>query len=221
MSQQGYDLIVFDWDGTIADSIPVIVESLQLALLKNGHGEHSSSAIQNLIGLSPDHFIRELLPDAHLSEFQPLMAAYRQIMSEKVAQRPTKLFPGGREMLDLLAGNGCMIAIATSKGRKGLDRILAALELETYFDYTICGDESKPKPNPAMVETILTKLGADPRRCLMVGDTTYDLDMGRAAGVATAGVTHGAHDVSQLERSQPDHLFADLQELTRWLAQNT
>ncbi len=207
-----YPLIVFDWDGTLIDSIERIATSLQYASRVSAGLEVSTQQAKNVIGLGLHEAITALhpsLPEAHI---KPMADAYRQhFLYENTVESP--LFPGVRDCLQTLVDNNFTLAIATGKSRHGLDHNIAEFEVEQFFTTTRCADENLSKPHPEMLLSILDELEFEPSQALMVGDSEHDLHMAQNAKVASIGITHGVHDFETLSRFNPLHCLDDVAKL--------
>ncbi|KAF0205021.1 MAG: phosphoglycolate [Gallionellaceae bacterium] len=213
-----YDLIVFDWDGTVMDSTAAIAGSIQAACLDMALPVPSDEAARYVIGMGLVEALRHAVPGAHESMYEPLAARYRYHFLAQDASIP--LFAGARETIMELHGQGYWLAVATGKNRNGLNRVLAMSELGEYFHATRTADQTFSKPHPAMLLEIMDELGLPAERVLMVGDTTHDLQMAINAGVDAVGVTHGAHPAEQLRALSPLALLGDFIELRAWLKAN-
>ncbi|MEK9712188.1 MAG: HAD-IA family hydrolase [Thalassolituus sp.] len=213
-----YELIIFDWDGTLADSTRRIVDSMARAAAECGLPAVDDADIQNIIGLGLPEAIKTVWPAVTDEQMKPMKAVYgRYFVSD--SNVPAGLFAGARSMLESL-GTQRKLAVATGKSRKGLNRILADLSLEDCFDATRCADETASKPNPLMLEQILSVLGVEPSAALMVGDTTYDLDMARNIGMDTIGMSHGAHEEDRLCACGALAICHSIQQLKDWIEHN-
>jgi phosphoglycolate phosphatase len=212
-----YSLIVFDWDGTLIDSAATIVECIQSAALDMGLEAPDRERASHVIGLGLQDSLRHAVPGLPAERYFEFADHYRRHF--RARQESMSLFPGIR---DLLAGmyRSHGLAIATGKSRKGLDRSLEAEGLRRYFSASRCADETNPKPHPAMLLEIMDELGIDPGRTLMIGDTSHDLDMAKAAGVDALAVTYGAHPEEGLRACGPRECVASVAELSEWLRQN-
>lgn len=191
-----YDLIVFDWDGTVMDSAAEIVVAMQRAIQDIGLPERSPERMRELIGLGINDVLGRLFPEADVERVRSLLTAYRRRYTAPGGQ--SRPFPGAREAIVGLHGHGYELAIATGKSRRGLDRNLAETGMARYFRYSRCADETVPKPAPDMMEEILLRAATPPERALMVGDTEYDMLMATAAGVRSVGVACGVHEAGRL-----------------------
>ncbi len=209
-------LIVFDWDGTLMDSEARIVACLQAAIRETGLEPRSEDQLRNIIGLGLREALMTLYPDGSEAEWDALVHHYRHHFLER-DDTPSMLFEGAEELIRNLYGQGHFLAIATGKGRQGLDKVLEETGLKDCFHATRCADESFSKPHPGMLLDILDRLGVEADDALMVGDTEYDLLMARNAGVPALGVTYGVHDRDRLLRCQPLDLVDSLPAVGTWL----
>lgn len=213
-----YDLIIFDWDGTLADSTGRIVDSMQRAAKECGLSDVPDAAVQNIIGLGLPEAIRTVWPDVSPEQMEPMRSVYaRYFVSDSLVSM--QLFAGTENMLDSLKAHR-KIAVATGKSRKGLDRILNDLSLVSVFDVTRCADETVSKPDPLMLHEILSELSIAPSKALMIGDTSYDLDMATAAGVDSVAMSHGAHEEDVLQACGPQAICHSIAELENWIEIN-
>src|SRR5690554_4604159 len=208
--------LIFDWDGTLADSINNIVTAMQRAAVDVALPVCSVREVRDIIGLALPDAVAVLYPELD----QPLLA---QRLIEAYAENylalerdPSPLFEGVHVALDALRARGFHLAVATGKGRRGLDRMLASHDLEDYFDVTRCADETAGKPHPRMIEEILGELGVAPTDACMVGDSEFDILMGHNAGVCSVAVTYGAMTHEQLLRSRPVHCVDSFDEFHGW-----
>ena len=213
--EKGYQVIIFDWDGTLVDSTGRIVDSMQRAARDIGLAEVPDSAVQNIIGLGLPEAIKTVWPDIHTDQLPVMSAAYAHyfVVDSQVGM---DFFPEARDMLERLRSNH-RLAVATGKSRKGLDRMLDDMAIRHCFDITRCADETKSKPNPQLLKEILVELDLQPEQALMVGDTSYDLDMAKAIGMDSVGMSHGAHDESVLLACGPRAICHSIQELELWI----
>jgi phosphoglycolate phosphatase len=209
-----YDLIVFDWDGTVMDSTAVIANSIQAACRDLNLTVPSDEAARHVIGMGLGEALRHAVPDAPESMYPSLVARYRHhFLSQDEA---IQLFTDAHETIVELHEAGYWLAVATGKNRNGLDRVLQSSGLGKYFHATRTADQTFSKPHPAMLLEIMDELGLEPERVLMVGDTTHDLQMAINARVDVVGLTHGAHPAEQLQALQPLALLKDFTELREW-----
>ena len=210
-----YELLIFDWDGTLMDSAAAIAEAIQAACADLDLPVPPTAQARYVIGLGLTDAMRHILPDLPETEYPRIVERYRLHFLKR--DGGTTLFAGAREMIEDLRDCGYMLAIATGKSRRGLDRALEGTGLRGYFDATRCADEGFAKPHPGMLMTILDTLATSSDKALMIGDTTHDLTMANAASVAAAAITHGAHEREALAQCQPLVMVNNLQELREWL----
>lgn len=213
-----YDLIVFDWDGTLMDSTMVIATSIQSACRDLGLPVPSDEAARHVIGMGLVQALQHAVPDAPETLYEPLAERYRHYFLAQDESIP--LYAGAAETIIELHGAGHALAVATGKSRRGLERALDSSGLRCYFHATRTADETFSKPHPAMLLELMDELGMQPQAALMVGDTTHDLQMATNAGVGAVGLTHGAHPEDQLRALQPLALLDDFNELRTWLKAN-
>jgi phosphoglycolate phosphatase len=213
-----FDLLVFDWDGTLMDSASCIALCIQSACRDLGYPVPSDRDARYIIGLGLSDAMAYILPGLPASEYPRVSERYRHHFLERDAT--TTLFCGAAEMLWELRGAGHLLAIATGKSRRGLDRALAAAGLAECFHATRCADEGHTKPDPMMLHRVLETLDVSPERALMIGDTTHDMAMAHAAGVERLAICHGAHGQDELLHYGPLACVADCAELRRWLAEH-
>lgn len=209
-------LLVFDWDGTLADSTGFIVAVIQATARDLGWPEPEPDRVRSVIGLSLDEAIARAMPEASPQEVRRFAGAYR----ERYLAAPegsARLYPGVADMLAQLEAQGYWMAVATGKGRAGLDAALKASGISGHFLVTRSAEETRSKPHPAMLESILDETGLYPEQALMLGDTRFDLEMAANAGVSALGVLGGAHERKELERAGPAVILESLPELQDWL----
>jgi phosphoglycolate phosphatase len=215
MHPKRYDLIVFDWDGTVVDSTAVITNSIQSACRDLELPVPSDEAARHVIGMGLQQALRHAVPEAPDDMLQPLVERYRH---HYFAQDDgITLFEGAKETIERLHDAGYQLAVATGKSRNGLERSMHASGMEEYFHATRTADQTFSKPHPAMLLEIMEELGTSPERVLMVGDTTHDLQMAINAGVDAVGMTHGAHPENQLLELKPLALLHDFAGFRAWL----
>jgi phosphoglycolate phosphatase len=207
-----YDLIVFDWDGTLMDSAARIVTCLQMAAAEVELPVPTVAASRDIIGLGLDEAMGRLFPGVGLAARDALVAVYRRHwLDDKVAASP--MFDGAVTLVQALHAEGRLLAVATGKSRRGLDRALGESGLGPLFHATRCADEAHSKPHPQMLQDILTDLDTQPESALVIGDTEYDMQMARSAGVDAIGIEHGVHDRERLLAHGAQRCVADLFEL--------
>lgn len=213
-----YDLIVFDWDGTVMDSTAVIARSIQSASRDLGLPVPSDEVARHVIGLGLEQALRYAVPDAGEHQRNDLVARYRHHFFSQENEMP--LFAGAEALVQELREEGYLLAVATGKNRNGLDRALKASNMAQYFHSTRTADQTVSKPDPTMLHEILDELGIKVERALMVGDTTHDLQMAINAGMASLAMSHGAHPPEQLLELKPLALLHDFAGLREWLKTN-
>ena len=217
MSSRRFELIVFDWDGTLMDSTGAIVASIQAAARDLGLAPPSAARARHIIGLGLIDALRHALPDLPAERYQDVALRYRQHYMAR--DQDLLLFEGAAELIAELAQAGYQLAVATGKTRKGLDRAFEVSGLGPRFHASRCADECHSKPHPQMLEELMAEFGVGPELTLMIGDTTHDLLMARNAGVAALGVAYGAHSRETLEAQDPLYCAANVAELAAWLRQ--
>jgi phosphoglycolate phosphatase len=211
-----FDLIVFDWDGTLMDSAGVIVASIQNAARDMGIAVPDDAACRHIIGLGLTEALMQLFPALPETEHPRLVERYRHHYLGQDAEIP--LFAGADAVVRELHAADYLLGVATGKSRKGLDRVLGYTGLGAYFHATRCADECFSKPHPEMLEQLMDELGARRERTLMIGDTSHDLQMAGNAGVAALAVSYGAHDKQDLLSHAPLACVDSIEELRTWLA---
>jgi len=211
-----FDLVVFDWDGTLSDSAGGIVDAMQAAIADLGLPTREDHEISGLIGLGVWEALAILFPDHSREELEPQLMDYRARTGPgRIEHAP--LFPQVEQTLRWFADAGFTLAVATGKGRQGLEVALDATDLRAYFSATRTVDEAPSKPAPDMLEELLWETDTPPERALMIGDSEYDLAMARNARVASVGVLCGVHDARTLRRCDPLGLVAQVADLPAWL----
>ena len=215
---QRFRLLVFDWDGTLADSTGIIAGAIQQACRDLGVPAPDDTAARFVIGLGLADALRHVAPALPAADYPRLSERYREHYLARDPEIP--LFGGAREMLDELDQRGFLLAIATGKSRVGLTRALAQQRLAHRFVASRCADEGFPKPHPDMLLTLMDRCGVEPLETLMIGDTTHDLELARNAGAAALAVTYGAHDSEGLAGCSPLASVASIAELAAWLRAN-
>lgn len=211
-----YELLIFDWDGTLLDSAAGIVGAMREAIVELDLPARDDHQIARQIGLGlRDAFFR-LYPELGEEDLRRLMESYRQRYGStpRIYGQP---FPGVEDQLHGLRQDGYRLAVATGKSRAGLNRAMSALEWESHFVASRCADETAGKPDPLMVEELLWELDLDPAQALMIGDTSYDMEMARRAGVDAVGVAWGVHEHHELEASGALVVLDGVPALTGWL----
>ncbi len=218
MIERRFDLIVFDWDGTLVDSADTIVDCIQAACSELGLPIPSRQEASHIIGLGLTDALARLLPELPQTDYPRLVEAYRHHYFSRDAE--IRLFPGARELLAELHGRGHLLAVATGKARRGLGRAFMHTGLGAYFHASRTADETRSKPHPAMLLELMAQLAVPAHRVLMVGDTSHDLLMARSAGVSALAAGYGAHPAESLYAYEPLAVCRDFQELAQWLRVN-
>lgn len=218
MARKQFDLIVFDWDGTLMDSTAAIVKCIQSAAKDLGLPVPSDAAAAHVIGLGLAEAMQAVMPNLDPALYPRMTERYRYHFLTK--DHEMVLFQGVRPMLEELSQQGYFLAVATGKSRVGLNRALNATGLLSTFDATRCADETFSKPHPAMLQELTRELGQDMRRTVMIGDTTHDLLMANSAGASGIAVEYGAHPVQQLQSCHPIFTAKSVPELHQWLIEN-
>ena len=213
-----FDLICFDWDGTLFDSTAIIVRSIQQAVLDVGGAKPTDEAASYVIGMALMPALAHAAPDVPKEKYPLLGERYRH--HYLATQHDISLFDGVLPMLADLKGRHHWLTVATGKSRRGLDDVLASRQLHGIFDGSRTADETAGNPDPRMLHELMRELGADPERTLMIGDTTHDLQMARNAGVASVGVSYGAHEPHDFGALGPRYIAHSVAGLNRWLAEH-
>ncbi len=215
---RSFDLIVFDWDGTLFDSTMLIVRCIQSACRDLGVTVPSDADAAYVIGLGLHDALQHAVPGLPPERYPELGARYRHHYI--ASQHELVLFPGTLSMLQALKGRNHILAVATGKNRRGLDDALAHSQLQGMFDATRTADETAGKPNPLMLQQLMQELGVAAERTLMIGDTTHDLMLARNAGTARVAVSYGAHEPESFAEHAPLFIAHSTEELQRWLLAN-
>jgi len=218
MKSRRFDLIAFDWDGTLYDSTTLIVRCIQAACRDIGVAEPSNEAAAYVIGLGLHDALQHAAPGLPPERYPELGQRYRHHYWAR--QHELVLFPGTLEMLRALKARNHLLAVATGKNRRGLDEALQQAQLQGLFDATRTADETAGKPHPLMLQELMAECGVAPERTLMIGDTTHDLQLAVNAGAARVGVSFGAHDHETFEPLGPLFIAHSTAELQRWLLDN-
>jgi len=209
-------LIVFDWDGTIMDSVGHIVDCLQAAITDLQLPTKTPDELKNIIGLGLREALYSLYPQATNDELVSLTAQYREHFFDQDHQ-PCELFSGARELIESLHTADYHLAVATGKGRQGLNKVLKETGLEEYFTFTRCADETHSKPHPQMLLDIMNFYGVKAHETIMIGDTEYDLQMANNAATASIAVSYGVHEKERLLSCNPVACVDNINELHQWL----
>jgi phosphoglycolate phosphatase len=218
MARKQFDLIVFDWDGTLMDSTSAIVKCIQAAARDLGLPIPRDDDASHVIGLGLHEAMQAVMPNLEPTLYPRLVERYRIHYLSK--HHELVLFDGVRDMLNELSQEGYFLAVATGKSRVGLNRAMNAVGLLSLFDATRCADETFSKPHPAMLQELTRELGQDMRRTVMIGDTTHDLLMASNAGAAAVAVQYGAHPIEQLDACSPMYSAASVPQLHQWLSEH-
>lgn len=213
-----FDLLVFDWDGTLMDSEARIVACLEAAVSECGLPARDRDSLRNVIGLGLTESVLALYPEAGVDTVARFINCYRKHFLS-LNRTSSDLFPGAREMLVSLNQQGYLMAVATGKSRRGLDRALQETDSAAMFHCTRCADEAYSKPHPYMLLDIMDRLAVSPHRTLMIGDTEYDMLMAQNAGTAALAVDYGVHDRERLLKHQPLACLDNISALVTWLDQ--
>lgn len=212
---RSFELLVFDWDGTLMDSVAHIVASMGRAIEDLDLPELPHAELRDVIGLGLGEAIEQLYPAVNTDLQRQLADRYRYHF---LADDPCFPFEGAEDVLRELSRQGYLMAVATGKGRRGLDRVLDSTGFRPLFDITRCADETRSKPHPQMLQEIMAVLDVAPARTLMIGDTEYDLEMANNAGVVPLGVSYGVHAIERLRAHSPSGCLDAIRELPDWLA---
>ena len=217
-SERRFDLIAFDWDGTLYNSTASIVRSIQEAVRDVGGTVPSDEAAAWVIGMGLSEALAHAAPDVPVEKYPELANRYRYHYLQH--QDDLSLFDGVLPMLQALHQRGYLLAVATGKSRRGLDQVLDSVELRGMFDGSRTADETASKPHPQMLHELMAQWNIEPERTLMIGDTTHDLQMALAAGCASVGVAYGAHDTAEFAALKPLYIAQSVADLHQWLNNN-
>jgi len=210
-----FDLIAFDWDGTLFDSTALIAQCIQLACADLGLPVPSRQDAAYVIGLGLHDALQHVVPGLARERYAEMGQRYRHHYLAK--QDELVLFEGSLAMLRALKARNHWLAVATGKSRRGLDEALQTVQLHGLFDGTRTADETAGKPSPLMLHELMREFGVEPERTLMVGDTTHDLQMAVNAGTASVAVSFGAHEPEAFAALGPLHVAHSTAELAQWL----
>ena len=213
-----FDLIAFDWDGTLSNSTAVIVHCIQAAVADVGGKPPSDDQASYVIGMSLMQALTSAAPDVPPEKHTELANRYRYHYIQH--KDDISLFAGVLPMLQTLRARGHWLTVATGKSRRGLDDALQDPLLKGVFDGSRTADETAGKPNPLMLEELMSDFGVEPDRLLMIGDTTHDLEMARNAGCASLAVAYGAHPPENFARYEPLSVAHSVAQLRDWLLEN-
>ncbi len=215
MKPRRFDLVVFDWDGTLFDSTTLIVRCIQAACRDIGVPVPDPAQAAYVIGLGLHDALQHVAPGLPPARYPELGARYRH--HYLASQDALVLFPGTLELLQALRQRQHLLAVATGKSRRGLDEALAHAQLQGLFDATRTADETAGKPDPRMLRELMAELGTSPARTLMIGDTTHDLQLAANAGAACVAVSYGAHAREAFAPHAPRFVAHSTRELHDWL----
>ncbi len=216
MRPRQFDLIAFDWDGTLFDSTALITRCIQAAVADVGGTVPSDTAASYVIGMGLMQALAHAAPDVPADKHKLLGERYRHHYFAH--QDDISLFDGVLPLLADLKGRQHWLTVATGKSRRGLDEALRSVELQGMFDGSRTADETAGKPSPLMLHELMAEFGVEPERTLMIGDTTHDLQMALNAGCASVGVSYGAHEPDAFHALQPLHVAHSVRDLHAWLA---
>ncbi|MBD8568105.1 HAD-IIIA family hydrolase [Pseudomonas syringae] len=211
-----YDLLIFDWDGTLADSIGRIIESMRTAAIGGGMEGRDDESIKSIIGLGLPEAIRTLYPSITANDLIDFRQRYADCYMA-MDNVPSRLFEGVSESIQAFRDEGYRLAVATGKARRGLDRVLKANAWLDFFDITRAADETASKPDPLMLHEIMAHCDVVPERSLMIGDSSFDLQMARNAGMDSVAVGYGAQSLDSLRAYEPRLAIEHFSELRTWL----
>lgn len=213
-----FDLIAFDWDGTVADSTAIISRSIQEAVRDVGGTVPSDEQAAYVIGMALMPALARAAPDVPSEKYPELANRYRHHFFKH--QDDICLFDGILPLLDDLRSRGHWLTVATGKSRMGLNQALQDPQLKGLFDGSRTADETAGKPSPLMLHELMSEFGVEPERTLMIGDTTHDLQMAVNAGCACVGVSYGAHAQDSFSQFNPLFVADSAQQLRTWLLAN-
>ncbi|MDO9200807.1 MAG: HAD-IA family hydrolase [Hydrogenophaga sp.] len=218
MRPRQFDLIAFDWDGTLFDSTALITRAIQAAVADVGGTVPTDQSASYVIGMGLMQALAHAAPDVPKDKYPLLGERYRHHYMAR--QHDLSLFDGVLPLLAELKSRHHWLTVATGKSRTGLNDVLRTVELQGMFDASRTADETAGKPSPLMLEELMAEFGVDPERTLMIGDTTHDLQMALNAGCASVGVSYGAHESDAFHALNPLHVAHSVRELHNWLSAN-
>lgn len=210
------EVVVFDWDGTVADSVAQVVQAIRKTAESLGLTPPSAETIRPLVGLGLGEMLQQFVPDFPAERHAEFLDTYRRHYFGN-RQRVDIPFAGIPELLQALRAQGRRLAVATGKSRAGLDRVLAGGELGAFFEATRCAEEGISKPDPWMLQSLAEEMEVSAAQMVMVGDSIYDIEMARAFGCASIGVYYDTGTPLMLQSSEPDAMAATVVELGRLL----
>ena len=206
------DLVIFDWDGTLIDSVDHIADSLHQAATELGFPALEHAAYRDIIGLGIVEALEQLYPGIRPDELQQMREGYARYFFKKQTG-PQHVFAGMADVVADLRGSGRACSVATGKSRRGLEGALTSSGLGHHFEITRCADETRSKPDPLMLQEILAWYGHEPERAVMIGDTRYDLEMAQRLGMPSIGVEWGVHKRDVLGQFEPRAVVSTVDEL--------
>jgi phosphoglycolate phosphatase len=208
-------LLIFDWDGTLIDSSGKIIRCMQRAADTSGLPALGDDKVKSIIGLGLPEAIHTLFPEVSAEEREKFREHYAHHYLE-ADQVPCRFFPGVMDTLEDLKREGHTVTVATGKARRGLERIWRNMDLLDFFHASRCSDETRSKPHPRMLEELLKQFSSQPEDAIMVGDTSFDMEMARAASVPRIAVSYGVHEVDVLKQYTPLGIIDRFSELRRY-----
>ena len=211
-----YRLLIFDWDGTLSDSLQRIAHCVRLAAQEMQLALPAVEDVREIVGLSLMEAMARLFPDGEVELHRTLSEGYSRHY-RRLDTDPCDFFPGVMETLHHLRDAGFQLAVATGKSRQGLDRVLQRLDMTAFFDATRCADETRSKPHPQMLQELLVEFDLVPDQALMVGDTEFDMEMACSADMPRLAVSYGAHHADRLQRYQPLACIDDFPDIAAYL----
>jgi len=218
--QTKFELLVFDWDGTLMDSVEHIVAALIAAAKDINAPERHHTELRDIIGLGLSEALERLYPDMNDNEISNLCDRYRYHFVEASTVQ-SALFSGAEQMLQRLQTKDLKLAVATGKARVGLQRVFDDTGYGNFFHSSRCADESGSKPQPHMLHEIMQELDVPPEKTIMIGDTAYDMEMASNAGTSSLAVSYGVHDCQRMGQFSPLDCVHSIEELDAWLHAHT
>lgn len=215
--KSSYELLIFDWDGTLMDSAAKIINCMQLAAKECEVAIPTADAVSHIIGINLKPAIKQLFHIDDESLADRLVAAYKEVFLG-ADTTPCPLFGGAKDMLAELSLSGQYMAVATGKARRGLQRAWRQTQTAEFFCTSRCGDEAESKPSSQMLLQILSERQLKPSQALMIGDTTYDMEMAQQIGMDRVGVSYGVHSPTNLAKFRPNKIVHSIAELHETLA---
>lgn len=211
-----YQLLIFDWDGTLMDSAQHITNCMRSAITELGAEPRDDEQIRNIIGLGLEEAVLALYPDVGSPFIKQIAESFREHFLFK-DNTPSPLFEGVGDLLEGLKLEGYDLAIATGKSRRGLDKVLSDTGFGAFFPVTRCADETFSKPHPQMLHELLTDYNMHAKDAIMIGDSEYDLQMANNANMHSLAVSYGVHEVPRLLAQQPIGCVDNVKEISNWI----